>query len=162
MSLDYTYYRSAAPEEELSAYFAARLGLARSEEGEPFPLTGDRWWASHMVDTTEEYDEEATRLGIKAPQELSLVTFELRKSLSTEENFRAHADLFGAVVDQLNETSGLTGFLMFGDVDVLIERPPGGQTLIDPTLADPENWNQDHHLDHVLARGTLADLVNFL
>lgn len=161
MTLDYTYYRPAAPEAELSAYFTARLGLKRSFEQDPFPITGDRWWGTHLLDTAEEFDEEASRLGIDESGELSIVTFELRKSLTTEEYYRAHLDLYGAVVDQLNETPGLTGLLVYGDVSVQIERPPGGPTFLDSSLADPADGNQDHHLDPVLARGRVADLANF-
>lgn len=161
MTLDYTYYRPATAEEDLSAYFADRLGLVRSDDREPFPLHGDRWWATHRVDSAEEYDEEAERLGLQADGQLSIVVFELRKSLSAEEYLRAHIDLYGAIVDQLNETSGLTGLLLSGDINVLIERPPGSSTLLDTSLTDPEDGNQDHHLDEVLSRGTIADLVNF-
>lgn len=161
MPLSYTYYRPAAPEDELSAYFAAKLSLERSFESRPFPLHGDRWWSAHMFDTAEEYDEEAARLGIDGTGELSIVTFELRKDLSTEEGFRAHTDLFGAVLDQLNGTPDLTGVLVFGDVHVLIECPPGGQTLLDRTLTDSAEWNTDHHMDVVLARGAIVDLVDF-
>lgn len=129
MSLDYTYYRSAADEDALSAYFAGRLGLVRSDEDQPFPLRGDRWWVTHRLDSAEEYDEEAERLGIEESGELSIFVFELRKSLSIEEDLRAHFDLYGAVVDQLNETPDRTGLLVVGDIDVVIERPPGGRTL---------------------------------
>ncbi|HEU5130412.1 MAG TPA: hypothetical protein VFU12_20705 [Glycomyces sp.] len=159
--MPYTYYRPAVPEDELSAYFAAKLGLVRSFEDEPFPLRGDRWWVSHMFDTAEEYGYEAARLGIDESGELSLVTFEARKNLSTSEYFQAHIDLFGAVIDQLNEVPELTGILTYGDISVLVERPPGGQTLLDSKLADPEDWNADHHLDEVLARGTVTDLDRF-
>jgi hypothetical protein len=114
-----------------------------------------------LLDTAAEFDEEAARLGIDPSGELSIVTFELRKSLSTEEYYRAHLDLYGAVVDQLNETPGLTGLLVYGDINVQIERPPGGPTFLDRALADPTDGNQDHHLDPVLARGTVTDLVNF-
>jgi hypothetical protein len=161
MPLTYTYYRPAAPEEELSAYFTARLGLKRSFEEDLFPITGERWWGTHRYDTAEEYDEEAARLGIDESGELSIVVFELRKNLSTEENYRAYVDLYGAVVDQLNETPGLTGLLVYGDIGVEIERPPGGPTFIDSSLADPDDGNEDHHLDSVLARGTVAKLTPF-
>jgi hypothetical protein len=162
MALDYTYYRPATAEDDLSAYFADRLGLVRSDEREPFPLHGDRWWATHRVDSAEEYDEEAERLGLHSSGQLAIVVFELRKFLSPEEDLRAHIDLYGAVVDQLNETSGLTGLLLFGDISVLIERPPGGPTFLDTSLADLDGGNQDHQLDPVLNRGIIAELVDFI
>lgn len=86
--------RPAAPEDESSACFAAKPGLARSFEDGPSSLRGDRWWATHTFDTAEEYDEEAARLGIDETGELSIVTFELGKFLSTSEHFRARTDLF--------------------------------------------------------------------
>jgi hypothetical protein len=158
MTLDYTYYRPATAEENLSRYFVDRLGLVRSDKHLPFPLRGDRWWATHRTDSAEEYDEEAERLGLQSADQLSIVVFELRKFLSTAEYYRAHLDLYGAVVDQLNEPLGLTGLLVYGDISVQVERPPGGPTFLDRALAD---GNQDRHLDPVLARGTVSDLVNF-
>lgn len=160
MTLDYTYYRPETSEDDLSAYFTARLGLNRSSEDAPFPITGQRWWGTYQTDTAEEAPEEAARLGLDAGTRISVITFELRKFLSTEDYYRAHVDLYGAVVDQLNETPGLTGLLVVGDVNVVIEHPPGGPTLLDASLADSEDGNQDHHLDAVLARGTVTDLAN--
>jgi hypothetical protein len=34
-------------------------------------------------------------------------------------------------------------------------------TFIDSSLADPDDGNEDHHLDSVLARGTVAKLTPF-
>ncbi|MCD0446368.1 hypothetical protein LO763_22390 [Glycomyces sp. A-F 0318] len=160
MTMDYRYYRPVAPAAALSTYFTARLDLTWSDPVSPFPITGERWWGSCMIDTAAEFDEEAARLGIDPAGDIAVVTFELRKFLSTEGYYRAHIDLYGAVVDDLNATPDLTGLLVIGDVDVVIERPPGGSTLLDTSLADPTDGNHDHHLDPVLARGTVTDLVN--
>ena len=158
MLSDYTYYRPAAPEEELSAYFAERLGLARVEDDSPFPLKSDRWWV-RSYDPDEDWETEAARIGV-GTDEMVMVIFEPAKGLSAEQETQADYDLFSAIVDQLNGSPDLAGFLVFGEADVLIERSPGGRTLLDPALADPAEYNRNGHLTAVLARGTIADLAD--
>jgi hypothetical protein len=156
---DYTYYRPTAPDEDLSTYFAERLTLERVEDSSPFPLKSDRWWV-HTVRGDEDWEEEAARIGISA-NDMVLVVFEPSKGLSTAESFEADVDLFTAVLDQLNNTPGLTGLLQHGDVKVLIERASSGPALLDSSLADPDDYNHDGHLAPVLAQGTVTDLVDF-
>jgi len=158
MLSDYTYYRPAAPEEELSAYLAERLGLTRIEEDTPFPLKSDRWWV-RTFDPDEDWDSEAARIGVRTG-EMVMVIFEPAKALSAEEELQADYDLFSAIVDQLNDTPELSGFLLHGDVSVLIERSPGGRTLLDPSLADPADYNRSDHLAPVLARATITPLAD--
>ncbi|MCD0442796.1 hypothetical protein LO763_04055 [Glycomyces sp. A-F 0318] len=154
MSTPYTYYRPAADEQELSAYFAERLGLVRSFAAQPFPLRGDRWWVDTFA-PDEDWDGEAARIGT---DDLLIITFEIGRHLVGDAYFQAHLDLFGAVVDQLNDTPGLTGMLVHGDEKVLIERSPGGPTLLDPSLADPGDYNFGDHLAPVLSRAAVAPL----
>jgi hypothetical protein len=154
MSTPYAYYRPADDEQELSAYFAERLGLVRSFEARPFPLRGDRWWVD-TVASDEDWDGEAARIGTG---DLLIVTFEPGKHLVGDEYFQAHLDLFGAVVDQLNDTPDLTGMLVHGDDKVLIERSSGGPTLLDPSLADPDDYNFGDRLASVLSRAVVAPL----
>jgi hypothetical protein len=155
---DYTYFRSAAPEEELSGYFAERLKLARVDDSSPFPLKNDQWWV-RTLDADEDWEEESSRIGL-TPDEVVMVIFEPAKGLGSEFSFQADIDLFGAIVDQLNETPELTGLLVHGDVRVLVERQRGGPTLLDPSLADPDDYNHNDHLAPVLARATIAPLVD--
>ncbi|KPC74399.1 hypothetical protein ADL26_11265, partial [Thermoactinomyces vulgaris] len=70
-------------------------------------------------------------------------------------------DLFSAIVDQLNDSADLAGLLQHGDIKVLIERQPGGPTLLDSSLTDPDDYNRDNHLAPVLARGTVTTLTQF-
>ncbi|SDD03568.1 hypothetical protein [Glycomyces harbinensis] len=154
MSTPYTYYRPAADEQELSAYFAERLGLVRSVEEQPFPLQGDRWWVDTFT-PDEDWSGEAARIGT---DELLIITFEIGKNLVEDEYHRAHLDLFGAVVDQLNSTPKLTGMLVHGDEKVLIERSTGGLTMLAPSLADPGDYNFGDHLAPVLSRAAVAPL----
>ena len=153
---DYTYYRPAASEDELSTYFAARLDLHRVETEVPFPLRSDRWWV-HLVDADADWDEEAARIGITTAV-MVLLVFEPAKGLRADESHQANAALFAAIIDQLNDTPGLTGLLQHGDVQVLIERPRGGPTLLDTSLADPQDHHRGNHLDPVLSQGTLTNL----
>jgi hypothetical protein len=51
--------------------------------------------------------------------------------------------------------------LQHGDIKVLIERQPGGPTLLDSSLTDPDDYNRDNHLAPVLARGTVTALTQF-
>jgi hypothetical protein len=90
-----------------------------------------------------------------------MVVFEPVKGLNADESARADLDLFSAIVDQLNDSPGLTGLLQHGDVKVLIERPPGGSTLLDSSLTDPDDYNRGNHLAPILSRGTVADLAKF-
>lgn len=159
MLADYTYYRPTAPEEELSAYFADRLHLARVDDNAPFPLRSDRWWV-RSYDPDEDWEEEATRIG-RETNETVMVIFEPSKGLSADDSYQADLELFGAIIDQLNDNPGLSGLLQHGDVKVLIERAPGGPTLLDSSLGDPDDYNRDNHLAPVLARGTLTTLTPF-
>lgn len=158
MLSDYTYYRPAAPEEELSAYLAERLSLTRVEDDSPFPLRSDRWWV-RTYDPDEDWETEAARVGVDV-DEMVMVVFEPAKGLSAEEELQADHDLFSAIVDQLNGSPDLAGFLVLGEAEVLIERPPGGRTLLDSALADPAEYNRNGHLAEVLARGAIADLAD--
>jgi hypothetical protein len=51
-------YRPAAPEEDLSAYFADRLDLTRVDDKTPFPLRSERWWV-RTIDPDEDWEETA-------------------------------------------------------------------------------------------------------
>jgi hypothetical protein len=158
MLSDYTYYRPAVPEGDLSTYFAERLELTRVEGDSPFPLKSDRWWV-RTYDPDEDWESEAARIGVDV-NDMVMVIFEPSKGLSAEEENRADHDLFSAIVEQLNETADLAGLLVFGEAEVLIERAPGGRTQLSPTLADPSEYNRDNHLAAVLAQGEIADLAD--
>lgn len=158
MLSDYTYYRPAAPEEELSTYFGERLELTRVEGDPPFPLKSDRWWV-RTYDPDEDWESEAARIGVDI-NDMVMVIFEPSKGLSAEEESQADHDLFSAIVDQLNGTTEIAGFLVFGEAEVLIERAPGGRTQLSRALADPAEYNRDNRLAAVLARGEIADLAD--
>ncbi|WP_030161939.1 hypothetical protein [Glycomyces sp. NRRL B-16210] len=153
---DYTYFRPAVPKEELAAYFAQRLGLVRIETEESFSLRSDQWWMT-IVDPDEDWEIEADRLGLSLEQ-MTTVIFAPERDLGAEESFQANVDLFAAIIDQLNDTPGITGLLQYDDEKVLIERPVGGPTLLDTSLADSEEYNHDNRLALVLSRGVITDL----
>ncbi|MCD0445925.1 hypothetical protein LO763_20140 [Glycomyces sp. A-F 0318] len=148
----YIYYRPAASEDALAAYFAARLDLHRVDAEAPFPLRSDQWWV-HLVDGDADWDEEAARIGITAAA-MVLVVFAPSKHLRADVSQEANAALCTAVIDQLNDTPGLTGLLQHGDAQVLIERPPCGPTRIDTSLAEALG----HHCDPMRSPGIIADL----
>lgn len=156
---DYTYVRTAASKEELAAYFTQRLGLARLEAEKAIALRNEYWWVT-IADPDEDWTEEADRLGLSVEQTVTVV-FEPERGLSLEESFQAEVDMLTAIIDQLNETPGITGLLQHGDTTVLIERPAGGPTLLDARLADPEDYNHANHLAPVLSKGQITDLAQF-